>query len=59
VILTVREERGLRCYKTEMDAVHVQNRLAFQSSDIDFANDYRTLRPDTIHSRQRVVNVDG
>ena len=59
VIWTVREGRGRRCYKKEMDAVHVQNRLAFQFSDIDFANDYRTLRPDTIHTRQRVVNVDG
>jgi hypothetical protein len=43
----------------EMDGAPVQSRLAFQSSGIDFANDCRTLHPDTIHTRQKVGNVDG
>ena len=43
----------------EMDAARAQNRLVFQSSDIDFANDCRTLLPDRIHTHQKVVNEAG
>jgi len=58
VIETVQEGRG-SCCKKEMDASHVQSRLVCRSSDIDFANDCRTLRPDKIHSHQTVGSVDG
>ena len=57
-IVTV-QEAHVHCCKRETDAVHVRNRSACQSSDIDFATDCHTLSPDMVRIRQTVANADG